>query len=147
VEVLEAEYKTEREALAKIKAEVEKFYRENHAEVASSKAKQLADAIGQIQRIFSRSYFPEMKANWKAFPDNLDHVYSLGCFRCHDDKHVSDSGHKISKDCNSCHTILSQVKPGGGQEVNKNGLVFRHPVDIGEEWKTMLCRDCHNPQE
>ena len=28
--------------------------------------------------------FPEMKANWSVYPDNLGHMIWPGCFRCHD---------------------------------------------------------------
>lgn len=145
VELLEGEYKTESEARTKIADEIRKFYAESYADVSTQKKTAIDGAIAQIQRIYSSSYFPEMKTSWRYFPDNTDHMYAKGCFRCHDDKHVSlDGKRKIRSDCNSCHTILTQ---GGGaaQKVGIKGLEFQHPVDIGEEWKTTLCRDCHAP--
>lgn len=145
VELLEEEYKTEKEALAKIEAEVRKFYEESYAQVTTAKRQQLEQSIKQIQRIYSTSYFPEMKTSWRAFPDNTDHMYAKGCFRCHDDKHVSlDGKRKISSDCNSCHTILTQGF-GDARKVNMKGLEFQHPMDIGDKWKTTMCRDCHAP--
>ena len=51
-----------------------------------------------------------MKVNWKTHPNNIGHLYFQGCFRCHDGNHVSKDGKVISKDCNSCHTVLEQVE-------------------------------------
>jgi hypothetical protein len=28
-----------------------------------------------------------------------------GCFRCHDDSHVSKDGKTIGQDCETCHTF------------------------------------------
>jgi len=86
-----------------------------------------------------------MKSSWKVYPDNIGHLKSAGCFRCHDDQHVSADGRKISANCNSCHTIIAQ---GGGTElttVSAQGLEFQHPVpELGDAWKGMKCSDCHN---
>ena len=51
-----------------------------------------------------------MKVNWKTHPNNIGHFYFQGCFRCHDGNHVSKDGKVISKDCNSCHTVIEQVE-------------------------------------
>ena len=47
-----------------------------------------------------------MKADWRAYPNNLNHKDWAGCFRCHDGKHKTADGRKTLKasDCNSCHT-------------------------------------------
>lgn len=143
VEILEKPYKTEPEALAAIRSAAEVFYKKNHPLIYEQDREKVAKAIERIQYIFSHNYFPEMKVNWKSYPDFLDHTYSQGCFRCHDGKHVSDTGKTISNDCQTCHTILSQKGAGGKEEVSKSGLEFKHPVDIGDAWKTMKCVDCH----
>ena len=44
-----------------------------------------------------------MKARWDAYPDNIGHMISLGCFRCHDEEHATKSGETISQDCGLCH--------------------------------------------
>ena len=51
--------------------------------------------------------------SWKAFPDNIGHMYFLGCFRCHDGKHVSESGKVLTNDCNACHVVLAQETAAG----------------------------------
>ena len=63
-----------------------------------------------------------MKVSWKNFPDNTGHMYSLGCFRCHDGKHVSDDGKVLSKDCNLCHLLLKAApKPDSGSPLGALG--------------------------
>jgi len=144
---LEKPFKTEDEARASIKADIEKFYKTAHPAQAASMATQIQAAISQLQLVYSTNFFPEMNVSWKEYPNNLDHLHSLGCFRCHDDKHVSADGKVISKDCQTCHTILSIQPPNGKRQTNIDGLPFQHPVDIGDEWKTTPCRDCHSQQK
>jgi hypothetical protein len=59
-----------------------------------------------------------MKADWRAYPDNISHKDWAGCFRCHDGLHkTADGKRKIqASDCNSCHTILAQ---GSGEQLEK----------------------------
>lgn len=149
VELLEKPYKTEAEALASIHKEFATFYKENYEKETADKSSQLEAAAKQLQKIYRISYFPEMKADWRSFPNNLDHLYSKGCFRCHDNKHVSADGKVISNDCNTCHTIVAQTGEDGKRQVGIDGLQFRHPIDIGDEWKTTPCKSCHvqEPEE
>jgi len=37
-----------------------------------------------VQRVFTTNIFPEMKLDWRTHPNNVGHLYSRGCFRCHD---------------------------------------------------------------
>lgn len=147
VEAVEGKYKSEAEALAGIRKFVMDFYKNTYPQIAKDKAKQVEAAINQLCKIYKENYFPEMGVSWKAFPNNLDHIHSDGCFRCHDDKHVSDTGKVIKKDCNVCHTILSQPGPDGKPSVSATGQEFRHPVDIGDMWKTTPCKECHGVQK
>jgi len=99
-------------------------------------------AVSELQRIYGTSFFPEMKVNWQTHPDNVGHLYSTGCFRCHDGNHFSKGGKVISKDCNSCHTLATQEE---GQEHLTATLKqsFKHPVDLGDLTQ-VNCADCHN---
>jgi nitrate/TMAO reductase-like tetraheme cytochrome c subunit len=99
-------------------------------------------AIASVQQIYTNNFFPEMKADWRAYPDNRGHKDWQGCFRCHDGRHKSADGQRVIKadDCNSCHTILAQ---GSGAELNMltpNGQTFRHPGDEVDG----ACNDCHS---
>jgi hypothetical protein len=84
-----------------------------------------------------------MKVNWLAYPNNIGHSIFPGCYRCHDGKHVSDTGKAISHDCNSCHTIIAQGPDSKSGTINIGGLEFVHPVDIGDMWKETNCTECH----
>ena len=44
-------------------------------------------AIDAVQQIYKNNFFPEMKASWKTYPDNIGHKDWPGCFRCHDGLH------------------------------------------------------------
>jgi len=67
-----------------------------------------------------------------------------GCFRCHNDRHKSESGKVISRDCNLCHEIVAQGMDTAMQISSSfKPLDFKHPVEINDEWKTKLCSECH----
>ncbi len=101
----------------------------------------LRTAIGTIQGIYTNNFFPEMKANWRVYPDNIGHKDWPGCARCHDDKHVTADGKQRIKfnGCNSCHLILAQ---DASKELNPQGQAFVHPGD--ELSPGDQCHDCHN---
>ena len=85
-------------------------YQTNMPDAYKSHHQELASTILELKRIYSDTNFPEMNLNWESNPNNENHSYSLGCFRCHDDKHVSvdTSGENtdlISASCNLCHTV------------------------------------------
>jgi nitrate/TMAO reductase-like tetraheme cytochrome c subunit len=98
-------------------------------------------AIDVVQQIYRDNFFPEMKAQWDKYPDNIGHMIWPGCFRCHDGKHVTNDNKRSIKasDCNTCHTILAQ---GSGDELNlltPGGQKFKHPGDEVDG----ACNDCH----
>jgi len=143
VDALENPYQTKEAALDSIKLLINQFYQNNYPQLASSKKSQLERAIQEIQKIYSRNYFPEMNVNWKKFPNHIGHMYSPGCFRCHDGKHKSKEGKVLSRDCNVCHTILSQQFERDTLRLSLSGVDYFHPVDVGSAWKEENCSDCH----
>ncbi len=97
--------------------------------------------IDAVQKIYRDNFFPEMKASWKNYPDNIGHKDWPGCFRCHDGQHKTADGTRTinANDCNACHTILAQ---GSGKELEQfspNGQKFKHPGDEVDG----ACTDCH----
>ena len=102
----------------------------------------IRQAIPVIQRIYQDNFFPEMKASWSVYPDNIGHMLWPGCFRCHDGNHKADDGRVINaNDCNACHTILAQ---GSGDELlqlSPAGQKFKHP---GGDYD-LSCSVCHGP--
>lgn len=141
VEVLIADYKTRDEAQKAIAEKIPAYYAEKYPQIASSKADSIKAAVTELQRIYSTTFFPEMKVNWKVHPNNIGHMYYPGCFRCHDGNHVSKDGQVISKDCNACHTLLDQEE-GTAHLSAMQVQSFKHPVDIGD-LTAVNCADCH----
>ncbi|WP_337866015.1 NapC/NirT family cytochrome c [Ignavibacterium sp.] len=144
---LEGNYTTKNIGLDSIETVIDEFYRVNYPEIYSTKKDKIQSAIENTKQIYQRNYFPYMRADWKQFSDNISHVYTPGCFRCHDGKHVSDDGKVISNDCNSCHIIISQTLNDGTVKTSLDGLEFKHPVDLGESLSQHLCTDCHWKQD
>ncbi len=98
--------------------------------------------IDIVQQIYRDNMFPEMKASWRNYPDNIGHKDWYGCFRCHDGEHkTADKKNSIkANDCNACHLILAQGRGAELQKLTPEGQPFAHPGgDIGE----MKCHDCH----
>ena len=105
----EGKYASKEEAQAGIAKAVEAFYKEKYAEVASSKAVQVAAAGKALGQIYSWNVFPKMNVTWGTYAINLGHDENFpGCFRCHDNKHVAASGEKIGKKCKTCHSVLAE---------------------------------------
>jgi nitrate/TMAO reductase-like tetraheme cytochrome c subunit len=102
----------------------------------------LAQAISAVQDIYEHNFFPEMKASWQAYPDNIGHKDWPGCFRCHDGLHKTADGKRSIKanDCNACHTILAQGSGAQLDHLTPLGQKFDHPA--GEVDGS--CTDCHN---
>ena len=46
-----------------------------------------------------------MNVGFGTYPNNIGHIDSPGCFRCHDDNHTAKDGKKIGQDCETCHAI------------------------------------------
>ncbi|HXR07632.1 MAG TPA: NapC/NirT family cytochrome c [Candidatus Acidoferrum sp.] len=100
--------------------------------------------IAAVQQIYTNNFFPEMKASWRDYPDNIGHKDFPGCFRCHDGKHLSTTGQSTIKanDCNACHLILAQGSGAQLNQINAQGQKFAHPID--EYDPAYQCTDCHN---
>lgn len=140
VEALSKPYTTNAEALKTIASTLDSFYRTNYADLYSSKKQSVDGAIKETQRIYQRNFFPEMKTDWQASPNNIGHLTSSGCFRCHDGEHKSNTGKVIRNDCNLCHTVLSDSeRPPEQNPVNAG---FKHPVDLGN-LAGRKCETCH----
>jgi nitrate/TMAO reductase-like tetraheme cytochrome c subunit len=146
VEICAEEYPTEDSAMTSIRDEITNFYKKNYPEIYENQNDLVEKAVTGLQSEFSKNIFPEMKVRWDAYPDHIGHQEYNGCFRCHNDIHVTETGETIRKDCNLCHFINAQGIPGKTMEIAKVGdaLDFRHPEDIGDVWKESLCVDCHS---
>ncbi len=99
-------------------------------------------AVDELQRIYRRNFFPEMKVDWRTHPDNIGHKDWPGCFRCHDGKHKTPDGSRTlgASDCNSCHTILAQGGREQIRQLNPDGHPFLH---VDAEYSDFSCTECH----
>jgi nitrate/TMAO reductase-like tetraheme cytochrome c subunit len=143
VEALAADYGSTEEALEKLASTISVYYRNQYPDVFREKEESIRGSITHLQETYTRNFFPEMKARWDDYPDNLGHLNFPGCFRCHDGKHRSPDGRVVSNDCDDCHLILAQGPGGSRQTLDASGMEFVHPEDIGEAWKEMMCSECH----
>jgi len=145
VEALSGEYNTTPQALGLIDKSLNEFYQTNYKDVYLQKQATIKSAVTEVQRIFQTYFFPEMKTDWQAHPNNIGHLNSSGCFRCHDGEHVSDTGKVITNNCNVCHTVIydSAAPP----EKNVKTGPFQHPVDLGSlaEHKCEYCHKANQP--
>lgn len=98
--------------------------------------------VATAQDIFKKGFFPEMKADWRSYPNNLSHKEWAGCFRCHDGKHKASDGKRAiqASNCNSCHVILAQGAGEELQKLNPQGHTFFHLDAPNEDFN---CNSCH----
>jgi hypothetical protein len=92
------------EALAAIETSLRGFY--SGAEVTTKPAAPEVDrAVTVAKALYSTNVFPQMKITWGSYRNELGHIDSPGCFRCHDEEKATPDGRKISQDCESCHRM------------------------------------------
>ncbi len=140
VEVLSGSYEVTNEALNAIASNFPEYYKSTYPDIYSQKKASVDAAVIELQRIYQTYFFPEMKTDWQAHPDNIGHRTAQGCFRCHNGEMTSKLGKVISKDCATCHTTLDQTF-GGKTIVPADGR-FQHPVNLGD-YGNYNCAACH----
>jgi hypothetical protein len=65
----------------------------------------LTQSIAVTQSIYRTNVFPAMKVGWGTYNNQIGHMTTAGCFRCHDEEHTTRDGRTLGQDCESCHTI------------------------------------------
>lgn len=144
MQILNEKFSTTDSAMAFIEKEILDFYSSGYPEIMSDRKELVTNAIAALQEEFQKNIFPEMGVIWDVYPSHLGHVETVGCDRCHNERHSTTDNKVISRDCNLCHEITAQGHPDSIQMATSfQGLEFRHPVDIGDEWQVTLCSECH----
>ncbi|MEI6677678.1 MAG: NapC/NirT family cytochrome c [Mariniphaga sp.] len=142
--ILNQNYSTTDSAMIAIKKQVNEYYTSMYPKLVEPKKKDIEQIIAGMQEGYSQNIFPEMGVKWTAYPNHIGHLETNGCDRCHNDRHKSESGRVISRDCNLCHDIVAQGTDSAMQVSSSfKPLEFKHPVDINDEWKKTLCSECH----
>jgi nitrate/TMAO reductase-like tetraheme cytochrome c subunit len=110
LEVLHAPYETKAAGLEGIEGLLS-YYQKHYAEYYAINNRLIRQAIDSLLDFYTISVFPEQKSDWDSHEDNLGHLNSPGCFRCHDGEHLNDQNQAIRLECNVCHSIPVVAKP------------------------------------
>ncbi|MCQ3937657.1 MAG: hypothetical protein DPW18_11510 [Chloroflexi bacterium] len=153
VEILSAEYASRDEAMKAI-ADLEEDYKRNLFDYYSRNGEKIKSAVAEIQAIYDRTVFHDQKIDWTTYPNNLGHIESPGCFRCHDGRHLNENEEAIRLECNICHAIpvvagvddfVTNIEISSGPEpeshLNPNWISL-HNQAIGPS-----CANCHSTKD
>ncbi len=135
-------YLPDDEAAARIGDRLASFYRDNYPDLWESRRASIYQAIDTTREVYFGNVFSEMKVDWTTYPDNIGHMFSAGCFRCHDNRHVNQNGKTITDRCESCHTFL--IPDGDGDEISYRTGEFDHAMDLGGPHASIRCDQCHS---
>ena len=149
VQVLSESYSSYEEAQSTISA-LEKVYQDSYPDFYAENGGVIKTAISKIQEIYDNNIFPDQKVNWQTHPNNLGHIDSPGCFRCHDGKHLSTDQKAIRLECNLCHSIPVVADP---QDFVTNIEISRSPepeshlntnwINLHRSYFDQTCENCH----
>jgi hypothetical protein len=138
------------EALARIGDQLSRYYQDDYPDLWESRRASIYQAIDTTREIYAANVFSHMAVDWTSYPDNIGHLYSAGCFRCHDNRHVSQSGETISRNCDGCHTFLLSGTDEGddasgmaGNQVSYYTGEFQHAMPLEGAHENALCHQCH----
>ncbi len=102
MEVMAVQYKDQAQAYAAID-KLDKYYKQT--EYYAGHEDKIAAAIQTLKDIYDRTVFHDQQVDWTTHPNNVGHINSPGCFRCHDGKHLDDKKQAVRLECNLCHSV------------------------------------------
>ncbi|MCX6037058.1 MAG: NapC/NirT family cytochrome c [Chloroflexi bacterium] len=150
VEVLRGTYATQEEALAGI-AKLEDYYKTSFPDFYTANTETVQSAIAELQNIFNESVFIDQKVDWNAHQNNIGHIDSAGCFRCHDGKHLNSEQEAIRLECNLCHSIpvmaaaqdlVTSIEISRGPEPNSH--LNPNWINLHHSAFDSTCSNCHS---
>ena len=107
VKLLKATYVSQQNAEQNIPAGLNGFYQRKYGDIWARRSNDIQLAGRALVEIHSSNVLPDLKVTWGTYPNNLGHMDDPGCFRCHDDSHVTADKQTITQDCNTCHQMLT----------------------------------------
>ncbi len=125
---------------AGIVAALTKFYEEQYPQIWATRRADVERSARAVCELYHRTFFPQMRVDWRTYPENIGHLNSAGCFRCHDGLHIDASGTAISSTCETCHTFLNPVEGKPDQLVMGP---FQHSMSLAQH-PLLRCNQCHN---
>lgn len=105
---IDEKYPSIETARTTISEKIKAFYAENYPEILSAREETINQAIIKLGDIYSLNVFPKMNVWWNTYPEHIGHQTSPGCHRCHSGRLMTEEREKISKDCDTCHTLLAE---------------------------------------
>jgi nitrate/TMAO reductase-like tetraheme cytochrome c subunit len=150
VDVLSVTYET-RDAAVKAIAALDGVYQQDYPDFYASNGETLQKALTEIQAIYDRTVFQEQKIDWTTHPNNLGHINSPGCFRCHDGKHLNGNNEAVRLECNLCHSIPVVTSPKDlvtKIEINSGGVepdshLNANWINLHNKSINETCSQCH----
>jgi hypothetical protein len=100
-----ASYASQDAAAESIASALRVFYRSQQKTVYMTRRQDVEKAVTAVERVYRRNVFPEMNVQFGTYLNNIGHMDSPGCFRCHDDSHKTRDGKAIGQECDTCHAI------------------------------------------
>jgi len=145
VRALDGDYDTTDQAMAGIERTLREFYEDEDPDVLEEQEEELTRAAEYLREVYRQTIFPEMKADWSTHPRNNGHRDSLGCFRCHNDEMIDQTGEPVFTDCSRCHAVLAQDDEAIRTMTQFDlGMDFLHPQDSATFDEFSYCSDCHD---
>lgn len=111
MELFKTEYASQTEASEKIPAVLLERYAKEQPDVFAKRERDIAAAGAVLVDIHNRNVYPDLKVKWGAYPSNIGHTDSLGCFRCHDGDHRTKDDKLIPNNCFTCHFTSALDEP------------------------------------
>jgi hypothetical protein len=110
--------------------------------------------VQALKDIYDRTVFHDQKVDWATHPNNVGHIKSPGCFRCHDGKHLDAENQAIRLECNVCHSIpvvagkddfLTTIEISRGPEPESH----RNPnwISLHNQVFNETCSACHTTED
>ncbi len=78
----------------------------NGKDFVAKNEKAIIRSADYLKRTYLQNIWPKMKITWGTYRSEIGHQHAdigYGCFRCHDEAHLTKSGQSISQDCGLCH--------------------------------------------
>jgi len=106
LKVLHKEYESRDQAKEQLVDYLLELQTARDAEQAKKYEADIRKAGAYLLETYLGNVWPKMNVTWGTYQSHLGHQYAddgYGCWRCHDEEHVSETGETISQDCSLCH--------------------------------------------
>lgn len=126
------------------------YYADNYSEFYADGADQIEQAVETLKELYNLLYYPEEVLDWQTHTNNIGHLDSPGCFRCHDGQHFSETGEVVRLECNLCHSIPRVVRPNEIEPSIPIATGLEPASHLDSTWITrhrnefdVTCANCH----